>query len=255
VIPVLVAEALGPFLARAGVPADIAVTTVPEDDEFPGGDFAGVVAHVARRFGIAELERLPRLRVIANFGVGYDNIDVAAAAARGVAVANTPGVLTDATAELTWALILAAARRLGEGERLVRAGRWQGWTPTQLLGTGLRGRLLGIVALRPETRRLIDAGALATMKPGSILVNTARGAVIDEDALADALARGRPAAAALDVYAHEPAVPPALRALENVLLLPHLGSATVEARQAMWDLAWVNLLRGVRGEPLVTPVS
>jgi lactate dehydrogenase-like 2-hydroxyacid dehydrogenase len=145
VIPVLVAEALGPFLARAGVRADIAVTTVPEDDEFPGGDFAGVVPHVARRIGIPELERLPRLRVIANFGVGYDNIDVAAAAARGVAVANTPDVLTDATAELTWALILAAARRLGEGEHLVRAGRWQGWTPTQLLGTGLRGRLLGIV--------------------------------------------------------------------------------------------------------------
>jgi glyoxylate reductase len=310
-IRVLVAGALEPFLADTPVNPDIDVTVVSESDDFPGGDFAGVLPHVARRVGRAELDRLPSLRVIANYGVGYDNIDIGVAASRGVRVSNTPGVLTDATAELTWALILAATRRLGEGERLVRARAWTGWTPTQLLGSGLRGKLLGIVgagrigmevgrrasafgmrlaywsrtakaeweretgarraelsellvesdvlslhvALTSETRRLIDAAALARMKESAILVNTSRGGVLDEAALGEALAAGRPRAAALDVYEREPHVPEALRRLENVVVLPHLGSATEETRRAMWELAWENLLRGVRGEPLVTPVA
>jgi glyoxylate reductase len=257
------------------------------------------------------MDRLSQLRVIANYGVGHDNIDLAAARARGIAVSNTPGALTMATAELTWALILAAARRLPEGERLVRSGKWAGWHPTQLLGMGLDGRVLGIVgagrigtevgrrapafdmglvywsrgrnrtlergagarrvsldellaaadvvslhvALTPETTHLIDDAAFASMKPGAILVNTARGPVVDEAALIDALSAGRLRCAALDVYEDEPEVPERLRALPNVVLLPHLGSATERARRGMWDLAWENLLRGVRFEELRNPVT
>jgi glyoxylate reductase len=243
--------------------------------------------------------------------VGYDNVDLEAARARRVQVSNTPDVLTDATAELTWALILAAARRVGEGERLVRAGAWTGWEPTQLLGTGLGGKTLGIagggrigrevgrragafgmdvvywsrtrrpdweaetgarpadglfdlarradvlsvhLASTPETRGIIDARVLDAMKPGALIVNTARGDVVDEPALMERLRAGR-LRAGLDVYAHEPHIPDALRELDNVVLLPHLGSATRETRQAMFDLAWDNLLRGVRGQPLRTPIT
>ncbi|HEX9105817.1 MAG TPA: NAD(P)-dependent oxidoreductase, partial [Longimicrobiales bacterium] len=260
---VLVAGPLEPFLRHAHIPADIEVELLPEAEELPRGDYEGIVPMLTRRLGAAELERLPRLRVIANFAVGYDNVDVAAARARGVAVTNTPGVLTEATAELTWALILSAARRLPEGEALVRSGSWEGWGPTQLLGMGLTGKVLGLLgagriaravarrapafgmrvaywsrtrreaweresgatfmqreelyaaadvlslhlALTPETRALIGRAALERMKVGSVLVNTARGGLVDEDALADALESGRLRAAGLDVYAAEPAVP------------------------------------------------
>ena len=232
-----------------------------------------------------------RVRIVANFGVGVNNIDLAAAREAGVVVTNTPDVLTDDTADLAIALMLAAARRAGEGERLVRAGEWTGWTPTQLLGTRVTGKTLGIVGYgrigratarrahggfdmrvlyharreheplpgdppaeyrarlhdlladcdvvsihtpsTPQTRHLIDAAALAAMRPGAFLVNTARGDVVDEEALVEALRRGAIAGAGLDVYAREPAVPPALRELPNVVLLPHLGSATTETREAM----------------------
>lgn len=303
-IPVLVSAALESFLAEERVPDDVAVELLPEAAPMPGGEYLGLLPLLTRAVGAAELQRLPRLRVVANYAVGYDNVDIAAARERGIAVTHTPGVLTRATAELTWALILAVARRLGAGERLARSGDWRGWEPTQLLGMGLDGKLLGIVgagrigrdvgrraaafgmsvvyfARRPlpdweaetgavrmglspllavadvvsihlplaeGTERVIDAVALSQMKRAAILINTARGGVVDEDALIDALEAGRIRGAGLDVYANEPLIPARLRALDNVVVLPHLGSATEEARRAMWRAAWRNLLVGVRGE-------
>jgi len=241
-----------------------------------------------------------RARLLANFGVGFNHIDLAAAQAAGMAVSNTPGVLTDATADLAMTLLLMAARRAGEGERELRSGRWTGWRPTHLLGRELTGRTLGLVGFgriaqavatrahhgfgmkiayygrRPAdpavagplgaqfvpdlrtllaetdfvslhvpggtaTRHLIDAAAIAVMRPHAVLVNTARGDVVDNDALARALAAGGIAAAGLDVYPDEPAVPAALLALENVVLLPHLGSATQETRVAMGLRMLANL--------------
>lgn len=253
----------------------------------------------------------PGLRCVANVAVGYDNVDIEAAATRGVAVANTPGVLDDATADLTLGLILAAARRLGEGERLLRSGRPWRWGMDFMLGQDLRGKLLGIVGLgaigtkvaerarafgmriayasrnpapaatvaaleaerlpleellaradvvslhcplTPETRHLIDAGRLALMKPTALLVNAARGPVVDETALVAALREGQIGSAGLDVYEREPQLHPGLLELDNVFLAPHLGSATVETRRAMAELAARNAIAAVRGEPLPTPV-
>lgn len=249
------------------------------------------------------------LRGVCNVAVGFDNLDLAACARRGVVVTNTPGVLDDATADLAFALILAARRRLGEGERLVRAGEpWQ-WGMGFMVGHDLRGCRLGIVGLggigarvaargrgfgmeiayfgrrdsphaadlaatrldldellatadvvslhtplTPETRHLIGARELGLMKPTASLVNTARGAVVDEAALAVALREGQIAAAGLDVFEHEPDVHPALLKLENVVLVPHLGSATVETRAAMAELAARNAVAIGRGEAPETPV-
>lgn len=310
VLPVLVAAEVETFLEARSVPDDVRVELLAAGAPVPAGDYLGILPILTRRIGAPELDRLPQLRVVANMAVGYDNIDVDAARARGVAVSNTPDVLTRATAELTWTLILAVARRVGEGERLVRAGEWTGWEPTQLLGTGLDGKLLGIVgggrigrevgrragafgmrvaywSRRPSaeletesgarrvddllelagqadvlsihiastsaTRRIIDDAVLDRMPDGAILVNTARGDVVDEEALVERLVAGR-IRAGLDVFAAEPSVPDALKELDNVVLLPHLGSATLETRQAMFDLAWDNLLRGARGQTLLTPV-
>jgi glyoxylate reductase len=253
----------------------------------------------------------PSLRCVANVAVGYDNVDLAAAAARGVAVTNTPGVLDDATADLTIGLILSASRRLGEGERLIRSGAPWAWSMSFMLGHDLRDKLLGIVGLgaigrrvaerarafgmriaycqrqaadpelvaalgaermeleallraadvlslhcplTEETRQLISAERLALMKPRAILVNAARGPIVEEAALVEALREGRLAAAALDVYEEEPRVHPGLRELENATLIPHLGSATVETRTAMAELAAGNAIASVRGESLPTPV-
>lgn len=254
----------------------------------------------------------PQLRCVCNVAVGFDNIDLEAAAARGVLVANTPGVLDDATADLAMGLLLAARRRLGEGERLIRAGTPWSWGMDFMLGGDLRDKRLGIVGLgsigalvarrarafgmsiayfnrrpapaavaepleaerweldellagsdvvslhcplTPETRHLIGAAELRAMKPTATLVNTSRGPVVDEPALAAALAAGEIANAGLDVFEREPEVEAALLELENVVLVPHLGSATVGTRAAMAELAARNAIAAVRGEPLPTPVA
>jgi glyoxylate reductase len=251
----------------------------------------------------------PGLRAICNVAVGFDNVDLAACARRGVVVTNTPGVLDDATADLAFGLILAATRRLGEGERLIRERRPWRWGLGFMLGHGLRGTRLGIVGLggigarvahrgrafgmeiayvgrhesphaaeleatrleldellasadvvslhtplTEETRGLIGARELGLMKPTATLINTARGAIVDEAALAAALRDGTIAAAGLDVFEHEPEVHPDLLALENAVLVPHLGSATVETRAAMAELAATNAIAIARGEAPPTPV-
>jgi glyoxylate reductase len=254
----------------------------------------------------------PQLRCVANVAVGYDNIDLDAAARHGVTVTNTPGVLDDATADLTLGLILAATRRIAEGDRLVRSGREWSWGMGFMLGRGLQGKRLGIVGLggigrkvaerahafgmeiayhsrdpapsgveealaarrlpleqllatsdvvslhvplTEETRHLIGAAELAAMKETAVLVNAARGPVVDEAALAAALAEGQIAAAGLDVYEREPRVEPALLSLDNVVLVPHLGSATVETRTAMAVLAARNAISVLSGQGPLTPVA
>ena len=240
------------------------------------------------------------LKVVANIAVGYNNIDVPSARRRGIAVTNTPDVLTEASADFTWALILGITRRISEGERLVRRGEWKGWALDFMLGMELRGKQLGIVGfgrighavaaragafgmrvvhasrasdgmpldrllatsdvvslhvpLTPETKHLIDQPALARMKRSAYLINTSRGPVVDEAALAWALRERIISGAALDVYEREPVISPELLKLENVLLAPHLGSATTETRTAMADLAARNVVAVLSGEPPITPV-
>ena len=238
------------------------------------------------------------LKIVANVAVGYDNIDVAAAARRGVIVTNTPDVLTEATAELTWALILAVARRVAEGDRLIRADGWKGWAFDFMLGTELRGKQLGIVGRgrigravaakaqvfgmrvafakhdmpfdallvssdvisihvpgTPETRHLFNRKTFARMKRSAFLVNMGRGSVVDEEALVWALNERLIAGAALDVFEREPEVHPGLKAFENVVLVPHLGSATRETRTAMAELAVRNVLSVLSGSEPLTPVG
>jgi glyoxylate reductase len=257
----------------------------------------GVVCVLTDRIDGDVLDAAPGLKVVANIAVGYDNIDVAAARERGVVVTNTPDVLTEATAELTWSLILAAARRVPEGDRLIRRGGWKGWTLDFMLGTELRGKQLGIIGrgrigravaakapafgmhavfarhdmsldellvssdvislhipMTPETRHLIDRRSLARMKRTAILINAARGPVVDEEALAWALKERLIAAAGLDVFEREPIVHEGLMTLENVVLVPHLGSATRETRSAMIDLAVSNVLAVLAGKPPLTPI-
>jgi len=254
----------------------------------------------------------PQLRVVANVAVGYNNIDVAACAARGVLVTNTPGVLTDATADIAMALILMATRRLGEGERVIRSQVGWRWHMHYMLGTGLQGKTLGIVGLgqigtatarrarafgmaiaysgrrradpaveselgarftdfdellatsdvvslhcplTPETTHLITAARLRQMRSDAFLVNTTRGPVVDEGALAEALASGVIAGAGLDVFEHEPEVHPGLLELENAVLIPHLGSATIETRTAMAVLAARNAAAVLSGDQPLTPVT
>jgi glyoxylate reductase len=256
------------------------------------------------------LALLPSLRLVANYGAGYDEIDVEACAARGVTVTNTPGVLDAATADLAFGLVLALRRRVVEGDRLLRQGEWPSdidrfladditGASIGIVGFGRVGRALarrarafdmrvlytkrerlapdeetglGVeyrdldellaeadivslhVALTPTTRQLIDARRLALLQPGACLINTARGAVVDEDALVDALAAGR-IRAALDVFSHEPSVPKRLLTLDNVVLTPHVGSATSRTRAAMTRVLVDNLLAAADGRPVPTPVT
>jgi lactate dehydrogenase-like 2-hydroxyacid dehydrogenase len=252
----------------------------------------------------------PRCKLLANFGVGYNHIDVAAAAAKGILVSNTPGAVTDATADTAMTLILMAARRAGEGERLVRAGKWEGWHPTQMLGLHVTGKTVGIIGMGrigkaiakrchfgfdmdvvfynrsqvaeagvparqlatiqdvmavadivvvavpggAATHHIINAAALGAMKPTAFLVNIARGDVVDEAALIAALRDNRIAGAGLDVYEKEPIVPDELRAMENVVLLPHLGTAALEVRVSMGLMAVDNLKAFFNGQPLPNAV-
>ncbi|MBK0328236.1 D-glycerate dehydrogenase [Rhodobacteraceae bacterium F11138] len=250
-----------------------------------------------------------RCKLLANFGVGYNHIDVGAARNAGVAVTNTPGAVTDATADIAMTLILMSARRAGEGERMLRAGKWAGWNPTQLLGTHVTGRTVGIVGLgrigqaiarrchygfgmnvryvsrspktvgfpaqrvdsltelaravdilvvavpgSAETHHLIDADVLAAMRPQAHLVNIARGDVVDEAALIQALRSDGIAGAGLDVYEFEPQVPEALIEMQNVVLLPHLGTAALDVRTAMGNMALDNVAALAAGKPLPNSV-
>lgn len=247
----------------------------------------------------------PQLRLIANFGVGVDHIDLKAARARGIIVTNTPGVLTEDTADMAMALILSVPRRLGEGEKLIRAGAWQGWKPSGMLGHRVNGKRLGIIGMgrigravaqrargfgistlyhnrhrlpatveaelgatwspdvdallasadiislncphTPETHHLIDARRIGLIRRDAYLINTSRGEVIEENALIEALERGDIAGAGLDVYAHEPNVDARLLQLSNVVLLPHMGSATYEGREAMGEKVVANVRAWVDG--------
>ena len=277
-------------------------------------DFDVICPSVCDRIDGAVLAGGDRVRLLANFGVGYDHIDVGAAKARGVAVTNTPGVLTDATADIALTLLLMSARRAGEGERELRAGRWDGWRPIHMLGASLKGKTLGLVGFGRigiatarrarhgfsmniayyarreaeaavaeeleatfypdlagllaasdfvslhvpggvETEGMIGADAIAAMKPGAHLINTARGSVVDHAALAEALRDGHLGGAGLDVYPAEPQVPAELLEIDNVVLLPHLGSATVETRTAMGEKAMANVEAFAAGAPLPDPVA
>lgn len=267
-------------------------------------DKEGLLCMVTDRVDDALMAQAPKLRMIANCGVGYDNIDLAAATARGIWVSNTPDVLTDATADLTFALILATARRVVEGDRRTRAGEFTCWAPLLFLGTQVTGKTLGIVGLgkigkalavrargfampilyhnrrrlpeaeekdlnarfvdlntllsesdfvslhvtlTEETRHRIGTAELKLMKPSAFLINASRGPVVDEAALLQALKNRSIAGAGLDVYENEPALTPGLADLDNVVLLPHMGSATVETRTAMAARAVENLLTGLAG--------
>ena len=271
------------------------------------GEFDVLCPTVSDKIDAAVIGGGDRTKLIANYGVGFDHLDLAAAKAKGVAVSNTPGVLTDATADIALTLLLMAARRAGEGERELRAGNWSGWRPTHLVGSALKDKVLGLVGMGriaiatarrarhgfgmriayyarrecdpavveelgaefhselpsllgaadfvslhvpggAETANLIDAAALAAMKPSGYLINTARGGIVDHEALADALRTGHLAGAGLDVYPHEPQVPEALVRLENVVLLPHLGSANAETRIAMGMKALANVEAFANGE-------
>jgi glyoxylate reductase len=302
-------------LKRAGFTVEVI-----EQDNPPGravllsrlGGVAGLITMLSERVDIELLEAAgPALRVVANFAVGTDNIDLAACRERGVRVTNTPDVLTDATADLAWALILSVARRVVEGDALVRTGTWTGWAPLQLLGLQLTGATLGIVGagrigtavglrsqgfgmnvlyvdeqrnavleervgarrvqlrellpvadvltlhlpLTPASRHVLGAPQLAALKPTAILINTARGPIVDETALVAALRKGQIAGAGFDVYEHEPRLTPGLMELPNVVLLPHLGSAATATRQRMSEMVAENVRAVLEGREPPNPVK
>jgi glyoxylate reductase len=286
-----------PGPAWAELPDLELLQTWPPAQPLPGVE---VLVAVVVPVGAEELDLLPDLRLVANYGAGYDTVDVAECRERGIPVTNTPGVLDAAVADLTLALILACRRHVVTADRLVREGRWQRrWAQPELLGHDLAGSTLGLVGLgrigsevaqraeafgmhvvfnrrsdglpldellrnadvvslhvplTDETRGLVSRERLALLRDGSTLINTARGTIVDEDALVEELVSGR-ISAGLDVFAAEPNVPEPLLGLPNVVLTPHIASATVETRAAMTRVLVDNVLAFVRGEPLLTPVD
>lgn len=262
------------------------------------GGAVGLLSLLTERIDAEVMDRCPDLKVISQCAAGLDNVDLEEAVRRGIAVCNTPGVLTETCAEFTWALILALSRRLAEGERMLRAGRFPGWGPLMLLGSDLHGGVLGVIGmgqigtavarraeafgmkvlywsrseaalgtrcheledllrqsdvvslhlpLTRDTHHLLDAERLALLSPRSFLINTSRGPLVDEAALAEALLAGRLAGAALDVFEHEPAVHPDLLRCENALLTPHIASASLATRERMAGLAVENLIAVLEG--------
>ncbi|MBN8290345.1 D-glycerate dehydrogenase [Rhodobacter sp. NTK016B] len=302
--------------ARAGFDVTMRETNAPlSQDEMVAAlrDYDIVLPTLGDLFKAPVFDAVPnpRARLLANFGVGYNHIEVDAARAAGIAVTNTPGAVTDATADIALTLMLMSARRAGEGERLVRAGQWEGWHPTQMLGLHLSGKVLGVVGMgrigqaiakramhgfgmqvayftrspkdlpdlpgarpvadlhalmgqadvvvvavpaSPQTHHLIDATALSAMQPHAHLVNIARGDIVEEAALIAALQERRIGGAGLDVYEFEPKVPEALRALDNVVLLPHLGTAALEVRTEMGLMAVANAVAFKDGKALPNAV-
>jgi glyoxylate reductase len=269
-----------------------------------------VICTLADHIDASLLSHTTKLKIVANYAVGYNNIDLSDAAQRGILVTNTPDVLTDATADLTWALLLAVARRVGEGNAWIRTGNWTGWTPTQMLGSDITGKTLGIIGmgrigqavaqraagfrmsilyagrhavssppglswtwqpldavltnsdflslhvpLTDTTRHLIGQRELARMKPTAFLINTSRGPVIDESALLSSLKARTIAGAGLDVYEHEPTISPALCSLPNVVLLPHLGSATLQTRVRMGLICLDNITAALEGRSVPNRVN
>jgi glyoxylate reductase len=316
------------FVSRAIPPAglkvleestDLDITYNTLDDGFSKSeliawtrDADGLLCLLTDTIDAEVLDQCPNLKVISNMAVGYNNIDVVEATKRGIVVTNTPGVLTEATADFTWALLLAAARRVGEGERLVRSHNWHGWGPLQLLGGAVNGKTLGLIgmgrigqavarraagfnmdiiyynrsALDPalenelklrrveldellvtsdyvslhapytnQTHHIINVESLGRMKPTAYLINTSRGPLVDEAALVAALQAGQIAGAGLDVFEKEPELYPGLTELDNVVLAPHLGSATHETRGEMSRLAATNLVAVLRGQRPANPVN
>ena len=289
-------------------PLDRALTADELRQGFAQAD--AVITTLSDRIDAELLSHTRTLKIVANYAVGYNNIDLAAAWSHGIVVTNTPDVLTDATADLTWGLLLAVSRRVVEGDRWIRKGTWSGWAPTQMLGSDISGKTLGIIGMgrigqavarraqgfrmpvlydgsrtippppgcewtrRPfedvvrqsdylslhvpltsATRHLIGSRELQMMKPTAFLINTARGAIIDETALVLALQSNTIAGAGLDVYEQEPAIHAGLTALSNVVLLPHLGSATMETRVRMGRICLSNITAVLRGQPALSPVG
>lgn len=295
------------MMRQAGLTVEIQPKDRPAKPEevsagAPGAD--AVIAMLSTPINAAFFDMAPSVKIVANYAVGTNNIDIPEASRRGVAIANTPDVLTDATADLAWALILATARRIVEADDYVRTGKWDGWGPKQFLGLAVAGATIGIVGpgriggaiarrahgfgmrilycgpsrkehlerdygaqrrelkdllaesdyislscpLTSETKHLIGREELALMKPSAILVNTARGPVIDEPALVEALREKRIAGAGLDVYEKEPVLQSGLFELRNVVLLPHIGSSTIGTRERMSELCAENIIAFFKGE-------
>lgn len=283
----------------------------PDEIRAALADFDAILPTLGDKFTPDTFIENPRTQVIANFGVGYNHIDVSAASRVGITVTNTPDTVTDATADIALTLLLMTARRAGEGERVLRAGDWHGWQPTQMLGTHVTGKTVAIIGMgrigqaiakrchfgfgmevvfynRTKGKavdlpareildleacvaaadfvvtavpgggantNLINANVLTSMKPTAHFINIARGDIVDEDALISALESGEIAGAGLDVYAKEPLVPAKLTALENVALLPHLGTAALEVREAMGMMALENIIAVLAGEKPANPVT
>lgn len=306
---VLIASELKLLLPEDPLPG-YEVVWISSQEPTPKGDFVAIIPILSRPMGEDEMAGLPNLKVLAQCAVGYDNIDMEAAARRGLPVTNTPDVLTESTADLAWALILAVARRMKEGQEMLARGEWTGWNPTQLLGLELKGSTLGIVGggrigqavarrgvgfgmkiryadqdpkpafeaetgarmtdlhellalsdvvtvhipSTPETRGLFNRDLFGRMKPGALFINTARGDLVDEDALLAALNEGSLGGAGLDVFSKEPQVPTALVAHPKIVALPHIGSATTHTRRQMAALAVANAGAILEGREALTLV-